>query len=441
MKSIYLIIFILIVNSAYGQLGSGAGQSEPTTLELIITSDMKDVTVGQPINISFILTNTGEATANGIEIYARFCDEIEKPIGKNLAIDNKKGIDPDGHGHSIFSLFDGKKDINDHATIDTNGDIKIEVGSLGEKSSILINFVSLITSNAIINTSNFICNPIDYNQFTWNNKKSWTKPKIDKLRTKKMEIFRDLDIIIDPLYNITDYDGRNYTIFEGTKLRFANNGQTFGIDNMTIWDDLIDDEEPPSQINDHYAIINTGHHKFWATIDLPSEIIYLNNVTVIRVIDIIQYYRDHVISRDVLIIMIGLIIIPLLLGMAGLWLRKKYMDKTCPSILFFIGSAFFSIIIYVIIYYLTSNTIYTYSFIVESIPILFAIVILSYYHCYNDSYVFRWEKIPGKDNERLIEFLTQISGIDWVKTANIKKIDNGKTIEISTEKKFPFIKT
>ena len=48
-------------------------------------------------------------------------------------------------------------------------------------------------------------------------------------------------------------------------------------------------------------------------------------------------------------------------------------------------------------------------------------------------YVFSWGKIPGIDDERLIEFLTKKFGIDWAKTAKIEKIDNGKTIKVSGE--------
>ncbi len=50
--------------------------------------------------------------------------------------------------------------------------------------------------------------------------------------------------------------------------------------------------------------------------------------------------------------------------------------------------------------------------------------------------LFSWDAIPGNDNGRLIEFLIQKFGIDWVKTAKIEKIDNDKTIRVSTEKNF-----
>jgi hypothetical protein len=50
--------------------------------------------------------------------------------------------------------------------------------------------------------------------------------------------------------------------------------------------------------------------------------------------------------------------------------------------------------------------------------------------------LFSWDAIPGNDNVRLIEFLIHKFGIDWVKTAKIEKIDNDKTIRVSTEKNF-----
>ena len=47
--------------------------------------------------------------------------------------------------------------------------------------------------------------------------------------------------------------------------------------------------------------------------------------------------------------------------------------------------------------------------------------------------MFSWNEIPGNDSIRLIEFLTQKSLIDWVKNAEIEKVDKGKTIIVSTE--------
>ena len=50
----------------------------------------------------------------------------------------------------------------------------------------------------------------------------------------------------------------------------------------------------------------------------------------------------------------------------------------------------------------------------------------------NEKYLFSWKKITVNDIEGLVEFLGQIFGITWVKTAKIKK-KNKKTIIISNE--------
>lgn len=49
-------------------------------------------------------------------------------------------------------------------------------------------------------------------------------------------------------------------------------------------------------------------------------------------------------------------------------------------------------------------------------------------------YVFNWEEIPGKDNGRLLEFLTDKFCSGWIKNAKLDKIDSGKTIRVYTEK-------
>ena len=54
--------------------------------------------------------------------------------------------------------------------------------------------------------------------------------------------------------------------------------------------------------------------------------------------------------------------------------------------------------------------------------------------------LFSWNEIPGNDNRRLIEFLTQKISIDWVKTAKIEKIDDGMTIRLTDENNFLSLK-
>jgi transposase len=51
-------------------------------------------------------------------------------------------------------------------------------------------------------------------------------------------------------------------------------------------------------------------------------------------------------------------------------------------------------------------------------------------------YLFTWEKIPGNDNVRLIEYLMQKFSLKWVKEAKIKKNDDVKIIRITNETNF-----
>lgn len=49
-------------------------------------------------------------------------------------------------------------------------------------------------------------------------------------------------------------------------------------------------------------------------------------------------------------------------------------------------------------------------------------------------YLFSWEEIPRNDKERFIEFLMKKYGIEWVKAAEIKQNDDGKTIMVTNGK-------
>ena len=57
-----------------------------------------------------------------------------------------------------------------------------------------------------------------------------------------------------------------------------------------------------------------------------------------------------------------------------------------------------------------------------------------------DSYVFRWGEIPGNDEGRLKNFLRREYEIGWIKNAKIEKIDNDKTIEVSSNEKSLLLK-
>lgn len=51
-----------------------------------------------------------------------------------------------------------------------------------------------------------------------------------------------------------------------------------------------------------------------------------------------------------------------------------------------------------------------------------------------DSCLFSWDKVPGNDNAKLIEFLKERFYLQWIKTAKIEKIDGGRIIKIFYEK-------
>lgn len=65
---------------------------------------------------------------------------------------------------------------------------------------------------------------------------------------------------------------------------------------------------------------------------------------------------------------------------------------------------------------------------------LFEKRVIWYYERKENRYLFGWDEIPGNDNGKLVEFLRPMYDIDWVKTAKIEKIDDGRTINVSTEK-------
>ncbi len=50
-------------------------------------------------------------------------------------------------------------------------------------------------------------------------------------------------------------------------------------------------------------------------------------------------------------------------------------------------------------------------------------------------YLFSWDEIPGNNDERIIKFLKDELKIEWAKTENISKIDDGKTIIVSNKEK------
>ena len=61
-------------------------------------------------------------------------------------------------------------------------------------------------------------------------------------------------------------------------------------------------------------------------------------------------------------------------------------------------------------------------------------MIVSLQENYSEKYLFSWDEIPENDIVRFTNILEQECDIDWAKTAKFEKIDNGKTIRVSTSK-------
>ncbi|MFA4935815.1 MAG: hypothetical protein WC568_08275 [Candidatus Methanoperedens sp.] len=54
-------------------------------------------------------------------------------------------------------------------------------------------------------------------------------------------------------------------------------------------------------------------------------------------------------------------------------------------------------------------------------------------HIVKEMYLFNWDKIPGNDNEKLLNFIYKFYGINCERTPTIEKIESGNTIRVSTE--------
>jgi|GEM_PF-2220771 len=59
---------------------------------------------------------------------------------------------------------------------------------------------------------------------------------------------------------------------------------------------------------------------------------------------------------------------------------------------------------------------------------------------YDLEYLFNWDEIQKYDDKRLLEFLAQKFGFNLAKTAKIEKIDDARTINVYTEKKYLSLK-
>jgi len=52
------------------------------------------------------------------------------------------------------------------------------------------------------------------------------------------------------------------------------------------------------------------------------------------------------------------------------------------------------------------------------------------------AYLFKWDEVPGNDNEIFIRYIEKKFFIDWIKTAKIEKVDDGMGIKVSDEEKY-----
>lgn len=50
-----------------------------------------------------------------------------------------------------------------------------------------------------------------------------------------------------------------------------------------------------------------------------------------------------------------------------------------------------------------------------------------------EQYLFCWDEVPGTDGAKFIEFLKENYDVDWARTENIEKTDDGKVINVSSE--------
>lgn len=56
--------------------------------------------------------------------------------------------------------------------------------------------------------------------------------------------------------------------------------------------------------------------------------------------------------------------------------------------------------------------------------------------CNSNKFLFKWDDIPGNDEDILTKFINQHFAIEWVKTAKFKQFDNGRTIKCYNDNRF-----
>lgn len=59
--------------------------------------------------------------------------------------------------------------------------------------------------------------------------------------------------------------------------------------------------------------------------------------------------------------------------------------------------------------------------------------LVSVFSIIDNNYLFNWDEVPGKENERIIEYLVNNYGVEWVRSGTIEKSADSKKITISSE--------
>jgi hypothetical protein len=433
---IFVILLILLFTSNCAGMNSDNSGNPVTSLELNISPNERGVIYKQPIIICFKITNLEkkDAHARNINISTKLADFFEFPSANDkLEINNGKTL-AGNNKCNISSDFDNKEknDPNDHASIDSLGKINIRIGDLAGGKRILINYSTSILKNTSRNPAD-VCSKIYYNDFRWDSIGKWSEPKIGNITMKEIVTQKKMVIFVDSPYNIICLEEGKCEVFKNTKISFPNDLIIKDEANTSFKDDIIDDSDESKLVNNSSYYLNTiGTHKFSGEIRHPFDIIQMDNDTYFQVIDIGDYHNSGGLIRKLILCMLLSFIVPFLI-IRAMRHFKKCKDKNYIGLLLIV--IILAYVSYIYCYFFACRY-YQDTVILESITLSVASLALLYnYLCIitQKPCVFRWNEIPGKDDKKLIEFLTK--KFDWVKAAKIEKIDADKSIKISTEEK------
>jgi hypothetical protein len=335
-------------------------------------------------------------------------------INHNLKIDNDCLRDPrEGNDtYHLSSVFDNNRDKNDHVSIDDLGKIDIFIGTLEGGKSVLINYSTFILKNASKNSLD-ICSRMYQNDFNWDIIATWIEPKVGNITMKVITTQKKMAILVDPQYNITCWEEGKCKVFKNTKISFSNDLIIKDKANTSFKDDIIDDSDESKLVNNSYFVNTIGTHKFSGEIRHPFDIIQIGNDTYIQVIDIGDYHKGLIYSFKFILYMLLSLLVPLLI-IGAMRYFKKCKDKN------YIGLLLLGIIlayVFYVIYYIFLCRYYQDTVKLESITLSVAYLVLLYYYLCID------KELIDKEPKELLK-----------QKFGVKKIDNGETIKVSTEK-------